>query len=109
MRCPPPANRCSKRRLANLNPWTEAKVDTKNPERGPLLMISGEMDHTVPPAVVRAAYKQQEDNDSVTEIVEIKDRGHASPSTTAGAKSPKPLSPSSNGSRGSCTARPAPI
>jgi len=26
---------------ANLNPWTEAKVDTDNPERGPLLIISG--------------------------------------------------------------------
>jgi non-heme chloroperoxidase len=62
---------------ANLNPWTEAKVDTKNPERGPLLIISGEMDHTVPPAVVKAAYKQQQDNEGVTEIVEIKDRGHA--------------------------------
>src|SRR3954462_2736934 len=33
---------------ANLNPWTEAKVDTKNPDRGPLLIISGELDHTVP-------------------------------------------------------------
>ena len=62
---------------ANLNPWTEAKVDTKNPERGPLLIISGEMDHTVPPAVVKAAYKQQQGNEGVTEIVEIKDRGHA--------------------------------
>src|SRR4051794_35030358 len=29
---------------ANLNPWTEAKVDTKNPERGPMLIISGERD-----------------------------------------------------------------
>src|SRR6478736_1176215 len=27
---------------ANLNPFTEAKVDTKNPDRGPLLIISGE-------------------------------------------------------------------
>ena len=33
---------------ANLNPWTEDKVDTKNPDRGPLLLISGELDHTVP-------------------------------------------------------------
>ncbi len=32
---------------ANLNPWTEAKVDTDNPDRGPLLIISGEKDHTV--------------------------------------------------------------
>ena len=33
---------------ANLNPWTEAKVDTENPDRGPLLIISGEKDNTVP-------------------------------------------------------------
>jgi non-heme chloroperoxidase len=63
--------------VANLNPWTEAKVDTKNPERGPLLIVSGEMDHTVPPAVVKAAYKQQQDNEGVTEIIEIKGHGHA--------------------------------
>ena len=61
---------------ANLNPWTEAKVDTENPERGPLLIISGELDHTVPPAVVKAAYKQQQDNEGVTEFIEIKNRGH---------------------------------
>ena len=62
---------------ANLNPWTEAKVDTRNPERGPLLIISGEKDHTVPWAIAHASYKQQEDNDGDTEIVEIKNRGHA--------------------------------
>jgi non-heme chloroperoxidase len=62
---------------ANLNPWTEAKVDTDNPERGPLLIISGEKDNTVPWAIAKASYKQQQDNDAVTEIVEIKDRGHA--------------------------------
>jgi pimeloyl-ACP methyl ester carboxylesterase len=62
---------------ANLNPWTEAKVDTHNPDRGPLLVISGEKDHTVPWALSNAAYKQQKDNPGVTEIVEIKGRGHA--------------------------------
>lgn len=62
---------------ANLNPWTEAKVDTKNPDRGPLLIISGEKDHTVPWAVANASYMRQQDNEGVTEIVEIKDRGHA--------------------------------
>ena len=41
---------------ANLNPWTEAKVDTKNPDRGPLLIIDGEKDHTVPWAIAHAAY-----------------------------------------------------
>ena len=62
---------------ANLNPWTEAKVDTDTPDRGPLLVISGEKDHTVPWALSNAAYKQQKDNPGVTEIVEIKGRGHA--------------------------------
>jgi non-heme chloroperoxidase len=62
---------------ANLNPWTEAKVDTKNPERGPLLIISGEQDHTVPWAIANASYQQQEGNQGVTEITEMKGRGHA--------------------------------
>jgi len=62
---------------ANLNPWTEAQVDTKNPERGPLLIISGEYDHTVPWAISHASYKQQEKNPGVTEIHEIPGRGHS--------------------------------
>jgi non-heme chloroperoxidase len=62
---------------ANLNPWTEAKVDTKNLSRGPLLMISGEKDNTAPPAIANASYKRQQRNDAVTEIVGIPDRGHA--------------------------------
>jgi pimeloyl-ACP methyl ester carboxylesterase len=62
---------------ANLNPWTEAKVDTKNPDRGPLLIISGEKDHTVPWAIANASYKQQQHNKGVTEIVEMPNRGHA--------------------------------
>jgi non-heme chloroperoxidase len=62
---------------ANLNPWTEAKVDTKNPDRGPMLIISGEKDHTVPWAIANASYKKQERNEGVTEIVEIPKRGHA--------------------------------
>jgi non-heme chloroperoxidase len=62
---------------ANLNPWTEAKVDTKSPDRGPLLIISGEKDHTVPWAIANASYKKQQRNKGVTEIVEIPNRGHA--------------------------------
>ncbi|MDX6597935.1 MAG: hypothetical protein QOE87_1822 [Gaiellales bacterium] len=62
---------------ANLNPWTEAKVDTKNPERGPLLIISGEKDNTVPWAIANASYKKQKRNEGVTEIAEIPNRGHA--------------------------------
>ena len=62
---------------ANLNPWTEAKVDTKNPERGPLLIISGEKDNTVPWSIANASYKKQSRNEAVTEIVELPNRGHA--------------------------------
>jgi non-heme chloroperoxidase len=61
---------------ANFNPWTEAKVDT-NPERGRLLIVVGEQDHTVPPAVAKASFKKQQRNEGVTEYVEIPGRGHA--------------------------------
>ena len=56
---------------ANLNPLTEVKVDTKNPARGPLLIISGEKDNTVPWALANAAYKRQKRNPGVTEITEL--------------------------------------
>jgi non-heme chloroperoxidase len=62
---------------ANINPFTEAKVDPKNPERGPLLIIEGEKDHTVPWAIAHAAYKRQKHNQSVTEIARIPNRGHS--------------------------------
>lgn len=62
---------------ANLNPWTEAKVDTENPDRGPMLIISGEMDHTVPRALSEAAFKRQQRNEGVTEFIEVPNRGHA--------------------------------
>jgi non-heme chloroperoxidase len=62
---------------ANLNPWTEAKVDTENPERGPLLIISGEKNHAVPWAIANATYKRQKHNESVTEIVKMPGRAHA--------------------------------
>ncbi len=62
---------------ANLNPWTEAKVDTENPARGPMLIISGEKDHTVPRAISDATFKRPKGNKGVTEFVEIPNRGHA--------------------------------
>jgi len=62
---------------ANLNPFTEAKADTKNPDRGPLLIIDGEKDHTVPWAIANASYKKQKRNPGVTEIVKMPNRGHS--------------------------------
>ena len=62
---------------ANINPWTQAQVDTLNQERGPLLVVSGEKDHTVPWAIANASYRQQQVNPGHTEIVEIAGRGHS--------------------------------
>jgi pimeloyl-ACP methyl ester carboxylesterase len=62
---------------ANLNPWTEAKVDSENAERGPLLIISGEKDHTVPWAIANASFKREARNEGVTEIASVPNRGHA--------------------------------
>ena len=58
--CPAPGAPLFQAAAANLNPWTEAKVDTENPDRGPLLIISGEKDHTVPWAIANASFKQQQ-------------------------------------------------
>jgi non-heme chloroperoxidase len=61
---------------ANLNPFTETTADTKNPDRGPLLVIEGEKDHTVPWAIANASFKRQQRNAGVTEIKKIPNRGH---------------------------------
>jgi non-heme chloroperoxidase len=63
---------------ANLNPWTEARVETRATHRGPLLIMAGDRDHTVPPVVAHAAFERQRSNrDAVTEYLQLPDRGHA--------------------------------
>src|SRR5258708_2670762 len=62
---------------ANFNPWTEAKVNSTNSERGPMLIVSADSDQTVPWAIANAAYKKQKRNKSVTEIVKMTGLGHA--------------------------------
>lgn len=62
---------------SNVNPWTEAQVDSRNPDRGPLLIVAGQADHTIPLAITHAMAKLQEKNPGITEIVEMPDRGHA--------------------------------
>jgi pimeloyl-ACP methyl ester carboxylesterase len=61
---------------ANANPVSAARVDTRADRRGPLLLIAGEHDHSVPWAVTYAIFKQQRRNPSPTEIVELPGRGH---------------------------------
>ncbi len=62
---------------ANLNPFSETKVDFKAENRGPILIISGENDHTVPHAISYAAYKKHRKNVGVTEFTELAGRGHS--------------------------------
>lgn len=75
---PAPGSPLFQAAAANINPWTEVKVDTTTPGRGPLLIISGEKDHTVPWAIADASYRKQSRNThAVTEITEITGRGHS--------------------------------
>jgi non-heme chloroperoxidase len=62
---------------ANLNPFTEIRVDTKTPRRGPMLLITGERDHIAPSAIASASYKKQRRNAAATSIREIPNRGHS--------------------------------
>jgi esterase/lipase len=55
----------------------ETRVDSKNPDRGPLLVIAGDSDNTVPVAITNATYKIQSKNPGVTEIEYLKGRGHS--------------------------------
>ncbi len=63
--------------FANINPGAETSVDTKNPDRGPLLLFTGGVDHAVPPAMSRAAFKKQRRNPGVTKHIELADRDHS--------------------------------
>jgi pimeloyl-ACP methyl ester carboxylesterase len=62
---------------ANFDPHSPAKVNTANELRGPLLLMTGGKDHTVPEAVTRATLKQYRHSDAVTDLVEFPDRGHS--------------------------------
>jgi pimeloyl-ACP methyl ester carboxylesterase len=62
---------------ANVNPWTEAQVHVKNPDRGPLMIVAGAADHTIPLTITRAMFALQEKNSGITELTEMPDRGHS--------------------------------
>ena len=62
---------------ANLDPFTEARVELRHPLRGPLLLVAGEEDHTVPPALVKAAHALQRRNPGTTEYAAFPGRGHS--------------------------------
>lgn len=63
--------------VANLNPWSQTKVDTRFIDRGPLLIIAADKDHTVPLAIARASFRLQDISKGNTEILEMQGRGHS--------------------------------
>jgi non-heme chloroperoxidase len=76
-RIPDAAAAIDRAATANINPFTRAKADTRNPRRGPMLLITGERDHIAPPSIAGAPYKKQRRNNAVARIHEIPDRGHS--------------------------------
>jgi pimeloyl-ACP methyl ester carboxylesterase len=62
---------------ANFNPHSPAKVNTENAGRGPLLLMMGGKDHTVPEAVTRATLKQYRHSEATTDLLEFEDRAHS--------------------------------
>ena len=63
--------------FANVSTSKATYADKKNPDRGPMLVVSGTADHIAPPVLARAAYKKQSSNASPTEFVQIPDAGHS--------------------------------
>jgi pimeloyl-ACP methyl ester carboxylesterase len=62
---------------ANFNPFAETKITTDNNDRGPLLLIAGASDHTVPVVVVENEFKIQSKNVSDTQLEILQNRGHS--------------------------------
>jgi pimeloyl-ACP methyl ester carboxylesterase len=62
---------------ANFVKDSPASVDTHAAERGPLLLISGTEDHTVPRSVTAAVVKLYADGPSRTDYLEFEGRGHS--------------------------------
>jgi len=62
---------------ANFSLHTPAKVNTDLAERGPLLLIAGGEDHTVPEVITNATAKQYKNSPAVTDVIAFADRGHS--------------------------------
>jgi pimeloyl-ACP methyl ester carboxylesterase len=74
---PSPAKPLFQAAVANFALHSPAKIKTDNTERGPLLLISGTADHTVPDVVTRSTLKQYRDSTAVTELKQFEGRGHS--------------------------------
>ncbi|KQZ15682.1 MULTISPECIES: alpha/beta hydrolase [unclassified Mesorhizobium] len=74
---PSPARPLFQLALGNFIPNSPAKVDTANAKRGPLLLMSGKLDHTVPDVLTRSTFKQYRNSSASTEYKRYDDRGHS--------------------------------
>jgi non-heme chloroperoxidase len=74
---PSPGRTLFEAAFANLTPHAATTVNTANPDRGPLLLISGGKDHTVPPAIVTSTQRLYRRSPAVTELKSFPDRGHS--------------------------------
>jgi pimeloyl-ACP methyl ester carboxylesterase len=74
---PAPARPLFQAAVANFAPHSEARVNTANQTRGPLLLISGKQDHTVPDVTTRSTLKQYRNSTAVTELKQFEGRGHS--------------------------------
>jgi pimeloyl-ACP methyl ester carboxylesterase len=74
---PAPARPLFQAATATFNPEAATQVDVNNASRGPLLLISGESDHTVPPVLVRSTLKRYVRSYAETEFKEFAKRGHS--------------------------------
>jgi pimeloyl-ACP methyl ester carboxylesterase len=74
---PSPARPLFQAAVANFTVHSQAKVNTGNESRGPLLLTSGKQDHTVPDVSTRSTLKQYRDSTAVTELKQFEGRGHS--------------------------------
>jgi hypothetical protein len=63
-------------------------MDTQNPDRGPLLLISCQKDHMVPDVATRANYKLYGESTAVTDLKQFSIAAIRSRSTVTGARLP---------------------
>src|SRR5437879_3616540 len=62
---------------ATFNPKSATKVNVANASRGPLLLVSGEKDHTVPPVLVKSTLRAYRNSPAITELKSFPERGHS--------------------------------
>ncbi|WP_280431635.1 alpha/beta hydrolase, partial [Nocardia brasiliensis] len=74
---PSPARPLFQLAYANFVPNSPAAVDVRNNTRGPLLLLSGKLDHTIPDVLTRATFKRYRHAGAVTDYQRFDDRGHS--------------------------------